>query len=111
MIVNLQPYEGLYPDFIGRRQAFVGVATGPTSYSQTTGDPVSLSNTRLYLDAPTGTDLSVSGNYSLSYQPLTTGPRNKWIARWYVASTGAQVANGVNLSAETTVVAGFCGQF
>ncbi len=86
--------SALYPEFVGRRGIFVGTASGPASYSQTTGDP-----------------FTVSGTYFVRFRPAAQGVRQSWVAVWYVAATAAQVANAVNLSAEKIQVGIFGGQF
>jgi len=103
--------SALYPEFVGRRGIFVGTATGPLSYSQTTGDPVTLSKTPYYIDAFAGNATTVSGTYEVKFHPAALGTRQSWIAVWFVVSTGAQVANAVNLSAEKIQVGLFGGQF
>lgn len=103
--------SALYPEYVGRRGIFVGTATGPASYSQTTGDPVTVALNPYYIDAFCGMVTSVSGNYSVQFHPTTTGTRASWVAVWFVVATGAQVANAVNLSAEKIQVGFFGGQF
>jgi hypothetical protein len=110
MIVNLQ--EGLYPDFVGRRMIFAGSGGSlPSLYSRTTGDPVTLSNPRLYIDLAFSGMQTTDGTYYLQARPAGTGARSAWSYHWFVTATGAEVANGVSLSAESVVVGGFCGQF
>ena len=48
---------------------------------------------------------SISGNYFVNCFPSGKGYTN-WYARWYVATTGAEVSNGTNLSAETVKLFG-----
>lgn len=103
--------SNLYPEYVGRRGIFVGTATGPTSYSQTTFDPVSVALNPYYIDAFAGDALTVSGTYVVRFRPAGTGTRQAWVAVWFVVSTGAQVANAVNLSAEKIQVGLFGGQF
>jgi len=100
-----------YPDYIGYRQAFAGYGSGPASYSQTTGDVVTLSNNRRFIDVIQGWQLSQSGTYYVRPWLQVTGERQTWTLLWYVTATNAQVANGVNLSAETVQLFGTCGQF
>ena len=101
-----------YPDFIGYRQSFCGSGAGPASYSQTTGDPLTLSNNRRFIDdVASGWKLSLSGNYYVRPWVQVAGERQAWTLLWYVTATNAQVANGINLAAETVVLSGFCGQF
>lgn len=107
MVVTLQ--EGLYPDFVGRRMIFTGDGSGPAAYV-TGGDPVTLSNPRLYIDYIDSV-LSNSGTYSASSVKSGVGFRQTWKFKWFVVSTGAEVAAGTNLSAQSIPVAGYCGQF
>lgn len=110
MIVT--PIEGSYPDFVGRRMIFVGPGTSlPASYSRTTGDPVTLSNPRLYIDLLESGMQTIDGTYYVQARPSATGSRSSWAYHWFVTATGAEVANAVNLSTETIQVGGFCGQF
>jgi len=103
--------SNLYPEYVGRRGIFVGTATGPASYLQTTADPVTIAQNPYYIDAFAGDAFTVSGTYLVRFRPAGTGTRQAWTAVWFVVSTGAQVANAVNLSAEKIQVGFFGGQF
>ena len=93
----LQPYIGGLP--VGQRKIFGFSAIGPTSYNQTTGDAV-VAPIGEYIDAIEAA-MTVSTTYYVRFYPSTTGTtRASWVAKWYVTSTGAEVANAVNLSAE-----------
>lgn len=83
---------------------------GPTSYSQTAGDPVSNPAPGDYISVPFGGLLTVSLNYIVNFAPLAvndiragsvSSSQSGWVAYWYVASTGAPVPNATNLSAES----------
>jgi hypothetical protein len=101
-----------YPDYVGRRFLLAGNAAGPTSYQQSTGDPVNSPGFQVYLDAPlTNGVLTVSGNYYVVYQPSGAGPRATWKAIWYDAATFTQVPSNTNLSAETLPVAFLGGKY
>lgn len=99
-----------YPDVVGKRQIFAGFGTGPKSYSRVTGDPVTVPGYQNYIDQLQGS-ISVSGTYEAIPQPLGTGARQSWIYRWYVVSTGVEVANAVDLSAESVSVSGYGGTY
>jgi len=100
-----------YPDFVGKRATFVGWENGPASYSQATGDVVTLPQRNYYIDAVNGgATNSVSGNFYVRSQSSGVGPRMTWALIWYT-SLGVQVANGVNLSAEQVQIGGNCGQY
>ncbi len=107
--MNLVLLKG-YPDKIGRRQAFVGTGIGPKSYSQTTRDPVLLPQFQNYIDVLHG-GITVSGTYTVQAIPSAAGPRATWKLRWIVFATGAEVANAVDLSAESVVLGGLSGQY
>lgn len=107
MIFNLNPG---YPDRMGKRFAFVGSGVGPTSYSQTTKDPIALPGYQNYIDSMTGAS-TVSGTYIVRPIPSAIGPRGTWKLTWIVTATGAEVANAVNLSAEKVVLSGFGGVY
>lgn len=98
-----------YPDRVGKRETFCGYGIGPTSYSQTTKDPLNFPVFQGYVDF-IHSSISVSGTYALRWQPSIGGPRATWKATWIVLSTGNEVANAVNLSAETVMVAGLSGK-
>lgn len=109
MILNVIG-TGLYPDFVGRRQIYVGSGTGPKSYNSTTGDVIALGDPRLYIDAVLGAPLSVSGTYFVRPQPAGTGVRQSWTLHWYVTAGGAE-AGAIDLSAEKVQLGLFVGQF
>lgn len=98
-----------YPDYIGYRQAFVGHGTGPASYV-TGGDPVTLQNSRRFIDILFGGATTLSGTYIVYAVPSATGERIAWKAVWRVAASGAE-AGAIDLSGETVTMAGFCGQY
>jgi hypothetical protein len=100
-----------YPDFVGKRAQFAGFGSGPSSYSQTTGDVISLPLTNWYIDSIDGAPLSVSGTYFVRAQPAATGPRQSWALHWFVTSTGSEVGAAVNLSAEKIQLGGKIGQY
>ncbi len=99
-----------YPDLIGKREAFVAAAIGPTSYLTATKDAVAFPVFQGYIDAinPAST---VSGTYLVLFVPSGTGARPTWKAVWYTASGMTEVSNAVNLSAEKVQVSGFCGKY
>lgn len=107
--MNLTLLKG-YPDRIGKRQAFAGFGSGPASYV-TGGDPIAIPGFQYYIDAIFGGVLSVSGTYEARPIPSAGGPRSNWKLKYFVVSTGAEVANAVNLSAEVFQVGGLCGNY
>lgn len=101
----------LYPDFVGRRALFVGSGSGPNPYVQATGDPVSLNVPNWYIDAICGGVMSTDRTTIAVAGPGGTGTRQTWSLFYVVASTGAPVANGVDLSAKQFQIGAFVGQF
>jgi hypothetical protein len=99
-----------YPDFVGKRAIFVGWENGPKSYSQTTGDIITLPMPNYYIDAIVGGINSVGGVYQVRAQPVGVGPRQQWALFWYLA-VGTSVTNGTDLSAIQIQLSGFCGQY
>ena len=108
MIIRL--YKG-YPDRVGRRLVFAGSGIGPASYSQATGDVIQPFAFQNYIDSIDSGIQSVSGTFVAYARPSAAGPRQTWSLHYFVVSTGAEVANAVNLSAETFVVSGFGGTY
>jgi len=99
-----------YPDLIGKRSSWAGYGNGPTSYSQTVGDMIELPGFQYYIDAVFG-GVSVSGTYFVIAQPSAQGPRGTWYLKWFTSSTGAEVSNAVNLSAEKVQIGGLGGSY
>jgi hypothetical protein len=99
-----------YPDFIGKRFAFVCKATGPKSYS-TSGHKVYLPGFQHYIDSIPLYAQSISGTYYAKITPSIAGPRAVWTAHWYAVSGGAEVSAAVDLSGETMIIQGFGGQY
>lgn len=97
---------------IGQREIFTLYGTGPASYSQTTGDSISLPN-GLYIDTVLGNGvMSVSKTYFVRAYPSAVGTtRSTWTLKWFVVSTGAEVTNATNLSAESVQFAVLGGEF
>src|ERR1017187_6222198 len=111
----IQYQHGSYPDLVGRRSIFCGNYTGPKPYTNTaniatTGDTVTVGPFNYYIDTIHATE-SVSGTYLVRFRPSGPGPRATWKAVWVTISTGSEVANGTDLSAETVIVSGFGGLF
>ncbi len=100
----------LYPDFVGRRALFVGIGTGPATYSAATGDAVTLNVPNWYIDAICGGGMSTDGTYYFIAGPTASGTRQTWNLYYYNASTGAQ-ATGAAVSGKTFQVAAIVGQF
>jgi len=99
-----------YPDYIGRRFAFVGYGNGPASYV-TGGDPVALSRYDNYIDDIAGDGLTASGNY-IARAISAAGPRATFKLKWYpIATPGTEVSPGTNLSAEVLTISGFGGVY
>ena len=83
---------------------------GPTSYvaGAAGGEPIPATafgcfNNLLFIEG----SISVSGTYYVNLQPVNVGGYTTWRLRWFVVATALEVANAVNLSAETVKLWGF----
>ncbi len=100
------------------RQALL-YAAGPSSYSQSTGDPVYNPGANEYINFPSSAT-TVSGNYDVTFQPTAAGynvvragapapSQSGWTARWFFNNIGgssgvvkvAQNAAGTGMTAGT----------
>ncbi len=107
MVITL--FKG-YPDRIGKRFAFAGVGAGPSSYNSTTKDVVSPFAFNTYIDSLHGAT-SVSGTYIVRAIPSVGGVRATWKLVWVTASSGTEVSNAVDLSAERIILSGLGGMY
>jgi hypothetical protein len=101
-----------YPDLIGKRFAFCGSGTGPSSYVQKAsgGDPLSVPRFQNYIDVAFPS-LSLSGTYVVYPYPSAVQERATWSLMWVTRSTGAEVASSTDLSAESVQLGGFGGVY
>ena len=108
--MNVTLFHG-YPDRIGKRAAWVGTGNGPTSYTggSSPTDTLVINQYQFYVDSVCEASISVSGTYYAIAQPSVAGIRATWSIRYFTATTGAEVNNGVNLSAEKFILSGFGG--
>ena len=108
-----------YPDYVGKRFIWAAPYQGPVAYV-VGGEVLSFPRFNNYIDSVTPCT-SASGNYRMEGIP-TSGPavsgslpigfaRVPWKARIVVVATGAEVAAGVNLSAEYFQATGFGGVY
>src|ERR1700677_4545758 len=100
-----------YLDRTGRRTHFCGYGTGPSSYSQTTGDALTIPGYETYIDDVFPTAQDPTGTYYAQPRPSAVGARSTWSLHWFVVATGAEVANAVNLSTYSLQVSAFGGQY
>jgi uncharacterized protein with FMN-binding domain len=101
-----------YPDYIGRRMAFAGVASGPASLGAN-GDKLDPFRHTLYYDAVHG-GTTPDGAFSVQFQPSAAEVRADWFARWIFGSTGSvasatQAAAGSGMTPGTYTVNGTGG--
>lgn len=76
------------------RELWEVYGSGPTAYSQATGDIVYGPGSGEMMSAPCGATLTQSGNYTVLFQPSSTNTlRPGWIARWLFSNIGG--ARGV----------------
>lgn len=109
--MQLTLLSGLYPDFVGKRSTFVGVGTGPASYTTGTADPVTVNINPFYIDVLFGGVLDTTGTYIANAVPSGTGPRQTWSIRYNVAATGAEYAGGAALNGLKFQMGGLGGQY
>lgn len=107
--MQLQLLHG-YPDYMGKRYAFVGFGNGPKSYV-TGGDPITLPGFQQYIDLLMSGGFAVSKTYYVDAVQAAVGARQVWKLIWTVAATDAEVAAAVDLSAESIQVGGFGGDY
>ena len=100
-----------YPDLIGRRQAYVGYGSGPSSYSQTTGDVLIVPGYERYIDCILEATQDPTGTYYAVARPSVVGPRATWVLHWFNASNSVEVTNGTNLSTYSLQIALFLGEY
>jgi len=100
-----------YPDLVGRRQIFCGYGTGPNSYSQTTGDVLSIPGYERYIDIVLEAAQDPTGTYFAVARPSAVGARAVWSLHWFLCSNASEVGNGVNLATFSLQVAGFMGEY
>ena len=110
--MNLTYVTGAETVGYGELKPTILTGKGPTSYSQTTGDPCSNPAAGDYIAWLDGVTTQ-SGNYELLAVPTTAGQiragalspsASGWKFAWYNVSGQTPVANGTNLSAEVVQV-------
>jgi hypothetical protein len=114
ILTSLTPVK--YPNWIGNRQIYVGTATGPSSYNQTTGDVVTVNFSPFNIDAVLGVAVTTDNSYIGIPVPIATGNSQGWTIFWFsfvatVGGTPAWTALGSGASIATknvqlTVVGG-----
>ena len=95
---------------------------GPSSYSQTTRDPVANPGAGDYIEFPMSA-VTLSKNYRVEFDPLSatlregaaSASQSGWVAMWFNATTtagtvGNEVTAAPNLSAEQLVFGAFVSQ-
>jgi hypothetical protein len=111
MAVGSAKYVNGFADTFGGHLFNAIDYSGPTSYvntgvGTTSGDTIShrmfgFENT---IETIIGASVSQSGNFQAVDQVVQNGV-GPWRIRWFVIATGAEVANGINLSGETVRLA------
>jgi len=106
-----------YPDRVGRRLIWAAWGNGPAPYVNTgtfatSGDPMDSGfiGFQNYIDVVIPA-MSVSGTYIVRGVPVHGGNRPQIQLHWFTASSGTEVTNGTDLSAEEVQLAGFGGTF
>jgi len=108
-------FNKAYPDKVGKREIFCVSVKGPSSYVNTStfatsGDPFGTNALGFgrYIDIVFEA-MSISGTYIVRGVPAATGNRSLWNLHWFTASSGTEVSNTTNLSAESVQIGGYCG--
>jgi hypothetical protein len=109
--MQLTLLSGNYPEFIGRRVAFVGVGKGPASYTTGKADPVTVNLSPFYIDVLFGGVADTTGTYTAIAVPSGTGVRQTWSLRYNVTATGAEYAGGTALATLSFQIGGLGGTF
>ena len=95
---------------VGQRQKFTYKGTGPKSYSQTTGDIITLPF-GVYLD-DVYPCMDTTGTYLLvPYPSAVDTTRATWTFKWFTAAGMTQVANATDLSSFSVQFGAFGGEF
>jgi hypothetical protein len=95
---------------VGQRQFSAFHGSGPTSYSQATGDVIQ-TVPGIYLDNMSPCMDSTGTYYLIPFPSAVDTTRATWTFKWYVAATMAQVGNGVNLSTFNVQFGAWYGEF
>jgi hypothetical protein len=106
----MQPTFVYPPQHVGEMEIFLLTGVGPSSYSQTTGDVIKNPGTgeNLYAVAEC---VTLSKTYVLRpYPSAVNSLRPTWTWKWYTQSSGSEVSNGVDLSAEKVQFMALGGQ-
>lgn len=92
----------------GGRELWEVWGAGPASYNQTTADPVFGPAQGEHMSAPSGSVITLSGNYEVKPQPLGTNSlRPGWVFNWTFNNlNGAGVAKIVQNAAGTGMTPG-----
>ena len=95
---------------VGQRQKWTYYGSGPASYSQTTGDVISVPP-GVYLDSIEPC-MDTTHTYLLVPYPSTVGStRAVWSFKWYTAAGMTEVAPGTNLSTFSAQFSAWGGEF
>jgi hypothetical protein len=108
--MNVTLFHG-YPDRVGKRSIWAGTGVGPKSYTGGSAptDALVIPVFQFYVDSVTEVSISVSGTYYCIAQPDSANIRANWKLRYFTATTGAEVGNATDLSAEKFILSGFGG--
>ena len=102
-----------YPDRVGKRCTWCGTGPGPKSYvgGNSPTDQVLVGPFQFQIDSVTDVSISSTGTHYAVAQPSVAGIRATWNLRYFITATGVEVANAVDLSAESFIVSGFGGTY
>ncbi len=111
--MNLTLLSG-YPDLMGRRMAFCGTGSCPSTYTAaagpplTGGDTLTIAGYETYIDCVLEIPIDPTGYYYAIAQPSFNGPRATWKLFYYNAATGALITTApATLTGTTFLISGF----
>jgi hypothetical protein len=85
-----------YPDFMGKRKAFVGFGAGPVSLPAG-GDVIQFPTYGNYIDWVSD-GVSIDGLYQVTARPSATGPRAIWALYWAYLTANAVATLAQNVA-------------
>ena len=101
-------YEGGI--YAGQRQKWSFYGSGPSSYSQTTGDVLSLPN-GVYLDSIAPCMDTTHTYLVVPYPSVVGSTRATWSFKWYTASGMTEVTGATDLSGKSVQFDAWGGEF
>lgn len=95
---------------VGQRQKFTFFGSGPTSYSQTTGDVI-VPPYGVYIDDIYPCMDTTHTYFLIPYPNAVATTRATWSFKWFTAAGMTEVANATDLSGFSVQFGAFAGEF